>query len=339
MVSGSRSSVTKSFKHIGAQQTKCVTCGGIVSFTTSVTSALADSVEAGTNRPLTLPVNLSVATSAMTASSAHHQRTTVLPATVTLSTSKAHSAGVPALLKISGAGSVVGGTVIYPQQSAKADDGKMAPDTVVDPRRTVVGPRSQRGAVNLSFALPATLLTSIKNEAQNQARATQSAPSSPRTTVVQMVPADGAGGNGVQSKKASQAKTISLNLGSLVSSAQPSSNQAHNAGRITIGGNVLKLGGSIFPVTFNPTTRSSQTVLATPGVSVAAESVVDKAPKTAPSSGGGGPSEPINHTVQIDIGTPPSSDSPVQSAIETGTAAATSVPVKGSKSSRPMEVT
>nr|CAB3242834.1 enhancer of polycomb homolog 1-like [Phallusia mammillata] len=298
-------------------QHKCVTCGGLVTFTNNVTTTRTRTpdtamVTSGQQRGLTLPVTLSVATTSLHTSS-QAQRTTVLPATVTVSASKA---GVPALLKISSTGSVVGSTVIYPQpQSRSADDVK----TLLEGDKKAA--RSQRSAVNLNvnFTLPPNVLASIKSETPSVggSRNSHSAPSSPRSAVVHMLPPD------VAPKKTSSSKTISLNL--VTSSSAPSMTSSPQEGaRLAIGGNVVKLGSSLFTLTPSTNTKTSGVVVEMPDIQSAKGKATDVAGKKTVLS------SDENHTVQIDIGSPNTAD-PAKVAAANKNAA--------SKPSRPMEVT
>ena len=275
--------LTKS--HISSVR-KCATCGGIISLTPS-TSDSKPNMGSSTNvssssHPRVVPLTLSLATSSHQPAP---QRTTMLPATVNVSMARAgvgsHTTGVPALLRISSSGAVVGGTVLYPQPQAayiKTDDSSATSKAKKDvismstlatsggltsqPRRTLTQ-RTARGPVNLNVALPANVLASINNDASSL-RAPHSAPNSPRS--LQNHPADG-GGQTKPVPTSNNPKTISLNLSQLnasqgslfMSNNSGQIGQVVNAGRLTIAGNMLKLGNTLLHVALPPSTRQSAT--------------------------------------------------------------------------------
>ena len=225
-----------------------------------------------------VPLALSLAT---TGHQSTAQRTTVLPATVNVSMTRAgggsHTAGVPALLRISSSGAVVGGTVLYPQpQSAfiKTEDGtavKSKKDMVAMANLSTTGAQSQvrrtftqrtpRGHVNL--ALPANVLASISSGDTATLRASHSAPNSPRSHPTPSNDNSGSSKGIVQNPK-----TISLNLmntsqgqvfvpNTYATTGTAQVGQVVNTGRLTIAGNMLKLGNTLLHVALPQTTRQS----------------------------------------------------------------------------------
>ena len=308
--------------------------------------------------PLTIPVSLSTATSQ--AFHLNNQHTTVLPATVTVSTSRGggtHTTGVPALLRINSSGTVLGGTVLYPQQSNSTD----APP--INMKKSFVagqhkGHRSA-GSLNLNLALQSKMLASIKNERSTSGpRMTHSAPSSPRTS------SHHSHDNALKPVRTSNAKTISLNFSNLVSSASyiPNSGQVINsAGQIAIGGNLLKLssGGALFSVALPQMTKATSSGSSTNEVSsnnlvnLVASNPIIKTEKPSsvpvmPLNNMDGSHErtgvknelsktdgvSLSHTVDVDS---PPTTSVVDSIVVS--VAKNTAPVKSSKPSRPMEVT
>ncbi|XP_078494525.1 enhancer of polycomb homolog 1 isoform X1 [Ciona intestinalis] len=288
---------------------KCVTCGGIVTATPSVTNTRTTSFKCSSSE--TTP-----------RTSTFHPRTTVLPATVTLTTPRGgnHPPGVPALLRISGSGAMMGNTVIYPQL---ADDAGKHPVTVA------TTPTSRRGNRSLNVALPASMLTSFKTEVSGF-RATQSAPSSPKS-----LPHDGSNGTVLPTKRGS--KTISLNVGNTVSSTI---GPALSGNRITIARNKLKVGGgAVFSValptnkTISTAPTSGDTITMVSDVNFLSKEVKANTFTESPSS------DKIN---QISISTdtnhlvvPSTASSVVLEPLVT----TNSVPVKKPKPAQPMEVT
>lgn len=305
------------------QQPKCVTCGGIVTYTQTemrtttvmskttnhdnVTNCLPNNSQYQQQQPLTIPVSLSTAASSQQQQQAFHmnnnqqqQHTTVLPATVTVSTSRGggtHTTGVPALLRINSSGTVLGGTVLYPQQS-----GSGAEPTSINMKKSFVagqhkGNRPAAGNLNLNLALQSKMLASIKSEQRSSSggpRMTHSAPSSPRTSSHHSLEHAS-----VKPVRTSNAKTISLNFSNLVSSASyiPNSGQmisSAGGGQIAIAGNMLKLssGGALFSVALPQMTKAPSTsgssntteVASNNLVNLVASSPVVKAEKPPPPS-------------------------------------------------------
>ena len=258
---------------------KCITCGSSISFTSSTSDSRPSTSTALTTSThhRVVPLALSLAT---TQHQSTAQRTTVLPATVNVSMTRAgggsHTAGVPALLRISSSGAVVGGTVLYPQPQAafiKTEDASKSKKDMVamanisssnatsQVRRTLTQ-RTPRGPVNVNLALPANVLASINSDS-SALRASHSAPNSPRSHQSQTVESGGPGkasGAGVGNQK-----TISLNLmnasqGSLLVPTSYANTgqvgQVVNAGRL-ITGNMLKLGNTLLHVALPQSTRQS----------------------------------------------------------------------------------
>ena len=370
---------------------KCVTCGGIISLTSTVSdsrTALSSATTTSSTHHRVVPLTLSLATSGQQSST---QRTTVLPATVNVAMTRAgggaHTTGVPALLRISSSGAVVGGTVLYPQPQAtfikaedtsskqKKDVGSMSAQGSSQVRRTLTQ-RASRGPVNVNLALPANVLASINSDSA-VLRASNSAPNSPRAQQAQTID-----GGGKTSQSSTNPKTFSLNLSQLNTSqgslfmtntyaTTGQVNQVVNAGRLTIAGNMLKLGNTLLHVALPPNTR--QASAATSGAQTTAsgenallvsdgnliltamddnkrkrtKSVLDqgnlksdiKTTLTSPTVKR--PATTVedgsaNHTV---LGSSTRTDTVVSSSALEPLSAANSSSVKSSKSSRPMEVT
>lgn len=348
-------------------------------------------------QPRVVPLTLSLATSAHQSTG---QRTTMLPATVNVSMPRtgtgSHTAGVPALLRISSSGAVVGGTVLYPQSQAtyiKTEDSSTSKGkkdlvtmssiatsgAVASQSRRTLSQRAGRGPVNLNLALPANILASINNDSSN-VRALQSAPNSPRS--LQNHPGD-VSSQTKTGPTSNNPKTISLNLSQLsasqgsflMSNNSGQLSQVVNAGRLTISGNMLKLGNTLLHVALPQTTRQS----ATPSVSQSAENALlvgdgnlilatmdenkqkrtkssteqsnfksDLIPMTLTTlhSSKKNPVTTVeetssNHSAQVVLGSSAKSE-PSSSAVSVEPLAAVTtntVTVKSSKSSRPMEVT
>lgn len=379
---------------IAMQQPKCVTCGGIVTYTQTdmrtttvltkqstnhdnvTTNCLPNNSSYQQQQPLTIPI--ATATSQQQPTTFHmnnsnqQQHTTVLPATVTVSTSRGggtHTTGVPALLRINSSGTVLGGTVLYPQQQAA--NSPAAESTSINVKKSFVAGQ-HKGNRNLNLALQSKMLASIKTErsASGQPRMTHSAPSSPRTSH------NNSEHNAAKPLRTSTAKTISLNFSNLVSSGAAyipnSGHQMINSaggGQIAIAGNMLKLstGGALFSVALPQMTKASSSAGNNTTV-VASNSMVNlvassnnpivKTEKSSPkpllkNNAEGGSHErtavktvvktdldkadsvpPISHSVDVDS---PPTTSVVDSIVVS--VAKNTAPVKSSKPSRPMEVT
>ena len=351
--------------------------------------------------PRVVPLALSLATTGHQSAS---QRTAVLPATVNVSMTRAggsHTAGVPALLRISSSGAVVGGTVLYPQPQAafiKTEEGttKTKKDMVAmanisttavqnQVRRTFTQRGTPRVPVNVNLAVPANVLASISGGDTSALRASQSAPNSPRSNQAQSN--DNSGTVKATVQTSGNPKTISLNLmntsqGSLfvpnTYATTGQVNQVVNASRLTIAGNMLKLGNTLLHVALPQTTRQSlatssgahtssneNTLLVSDGSLILTTTMDENKQKRTKADSTNFKSDlrPVtlttlnssvkrssistvdtlssNHSSQISLSTPARVDPPgVSTSFEPlSTVASNTVSVKSSKSSRPMEVT
>ncbi|XP_076824036.1 uncharacterized protein LOC143470058 [Clavelina lepadiformis] len=367
---------TNSSKTYEQSPLKCATCGGLVTLTSTLTDSRTYPTTLGTSGQQRVMTSTSPAI---------NQRTTVLPATVTVSMSRAgltHTTGVPALLRIS-SGSVGLNTVLYPHtqpsrttdnQPIRSSQSDLAAGTnaAIHARRALPGQRAQRGAVNVNLALPANVLATLSNDASAGTRGTQSAPSSPKSSQNQTN--EGNNGPLVKGSRVANARTINLNLGSLASpqaapligASYASSSQVVNTGRITIAGNMLKLGsGALFsvslpqstkPVATAASTSSSDGMLVAEDGSIVLSKLDDlkrKNKKAAEASNSAPDVKSIsslsvkkaqgdrNHTVQINIGSSPGAEVASQPKAHEPltTHPPNTAPVKSSKSSRAMEVT